>query len=929
MYNGDIVLIRIQPRLTFAVIQIMKKKLLSLFALLLSLLSAQSQDLAQLKQNLDWQVYNYPQEKIHVMTDKPYYITGDTVWLRAFVVNAVNHQPVDASKFVYVELISPMDEVSMRIKLKERDGVFKGFLPLDPTKVAEGEYTLTAYTYFMQNQGEQYFFKKKVKITSSFAIKRKIEHQFEWKNQGRDNESLKINLRYLDTETNEPCPYNSFSFTLPNGKITDWEGGKRNLSIEVDHKDLNGGAVFVQYGNYGKYITFPPSSTTTYDVTFYPEGGYLVPGHENHMTFKAMDSNGKSIDVTGSIVDTGGNAVAQIKTVHDGMGLATFTPQTGITYKAQCNNDELGEKIFELPQVRSDATVLQAIHEGKTTKITAHGSQENSALIAVQQRGRLLATGFGNVTIYTDTLPAGVVQALLMNENGRMLSERLFFVTGKHAPIARLSSDRNEYDSRELVETSVDLSEFDDNIAGNFAVSVTDDRNIKADSTSSILTNLLLQSDLQGRINNPAWYFESGERSSQLDILMMTQGWRRYDVPHALVGRFVEPQFPIEQGQAMSGTIRTEWRNKLMENATIKVIAPNIRYAETTTSDENGRWFFDNLAFADSVRFVVQAESKKGSTLSNLKIDDDIFPQVSGIPLLKRVQKADVLDVFEVNYISNQKNRLQYVDGVANVLLDEIVVTKKKSKAPDNIYEYFSLRSLDYQFFEKRHIDSYETAIRYFPGIGRTSRGIYNIRNKNDIIGILVDGVPLESFTGQNAAGSVAGTRSNPNTTKMAKKWSRMQPVVSETSYDDTFNYLIQMYPFEIVKQIDFIPGYSGMAFGGGRYKGGILCITTKDGSEKVARKTDYTLKVVSPLGFQRAAEFYAPRYDTGNNGIGEGTDLRETLYWNPSIAIGSNKQARFNFYTNDAASTSYTITIEGVTQSGELIHAVKKITKK
>jgi hypothetical protein len=56
---------------------------------------------------------------------------------------------------------------------------------------------------------------------------------------------------------------------------------------------------------------------------------------------------------------------------------------------------------------------------------------------------------------------------------------------------------------------------------------------------------------------------------------------------------------------------------------------------------------------------------------------------------------------------------------------------------------------------------------------------------------------------------------------------------------------------------------------------------------------------------------------------------LRETLYWNPSIAIDGNKQAHFNFYTNGVANTSYTITVEGVTHSGELIHATKKITKK
>ena len=137
------------------------------------------------------------------------------------------------------------------------------------------------------------------------------------------------------------------------------------------------------------------------------------------------------------------------------------------------------------------------------------------------------------------------------------------------------------------------------------------------------------------------------------------------------------------------------------------------------------------------------------------------------------------------------------------------------------------------------------------------------------------------------------------------------------------------MCPFDIVKQIDYIRGAEALAFGGGAYKGGIVAITTKDGTELRKGRPDYTIKTFTPLGYQRPAEFYAPRYDTGNGGIGEGTDLRETIYWNPSIAIGTNKQARFNFYTGDAANTTYTITVEGVTQSGELIHAMKKITKK
>lgn len=887
------------------------KKTLSLIAISLCFIFGHAQDFAQLKQNLDWQVYNYPQEKIHVMTDKPYYITGDTVWLRAFVVNAVNHQPVDASKFVYVELLSPMNEVAMRIKIRERDGVFKGYLPLDPTRVAEGEYTLAAYTMFMQNQGEQYFFKKKVKITSSFAIKRKIEHEFEWKNEGKDNESLKINLRYLDAETEQPCPYNSFSYTLPNCKTTDWKGSDRNLSIEIDHKSLRDGAVFVQYGNYGKYITFPPSSRTTYDVSFYPEGGYLVPGFENRMTFKAINSNGKSIDITGNIVDSSGNTVASITTIHDGMGLAKFTPQAGISYQAICLNDDLGEKSFDLPQVRNDATVLQVSNEDKTVKIEAKGSQQSTAMIAAQQRGSLLATGFGSVTIETDTLPAGVVQALLMNENGRMLSERLFFVTGKQVPKAQLNSDQSSYDSRELVQASVDLSDFTfaDTIAGNFAVSVTDDRTIVPDTTMSILTELLLQSDLQGRINNPAWYFITPGRQQELDMLMMTQGWRRYDVPRSLIGRGVAPQFPIEQGQALSGTIRTEWRNKLMENAMVKVIAPRIRYADIATSDKNGRWEINNVVFPDSTKFIIQAVNKKGSSLSNLFIDKDAFPSLSILNFDRDLKKHEAEEnELNISYISNEKNRLQYVDGVASVLLDEIVVQRYKRSKPLTIYELVATHSRDYKFFEKRGISDFETALRYFTGIAITPNGLCSTRNRGELIGIVVDGTPLVGSEG-------------PSTTGLGQ--------IVATGSDDSFRMLKDMCPFDIVKQIDFIRGAEALAFGGGAYKGGIVAITTKDGTELRKGRPDYTIKTFKPLGYQRLAEFYAPRFDTGNGGIGEGTDLRETIYWNPSIAIGNNKLAHFNFYTGDAANTTYTITVEGVTQSGELIHVMKKITKK
>ena len=271
------------------------------------------------------------------------------------------------------------------------------------------------------------------------------------------------------------------------------------------------------------------------------------------------------------------------------------------------------------------------------------------------------------------------------------------------------------------------------------------------------------------------------------------------------------------------------------------------------------------------------------------------------------MKSSSFYEDLDVSYISNQKNRLQYIDGVANVLLDEVVVSKRKRKEFNSVYELFAERSMNYQFFDKRGISDYETALRYIAGIGVTPDYIYSMRNRNELVGIFVDGVPFEGYAGTSIS-SVGSLQS---------------------STDDSFRALKELYPFQIVKQIDYIRGGAAMAFGGGIYKGGIISITIKDGSEKSSSQKDLTLKTCVPLGYQRPAEFYAPRYDTGNGGLGEGTDLRETIYWNPSIAIDSNKQAHFNFYTNDAGNTSYTITVEGVTQSGELIHATKKITKK
>lgn len=92
------------------------------------------------------------QERIYIQTDKPYYAPGDTVWLRAHLIEAETNELANRSRFVYVELHDQQaDTLMQRMMIRsDEDGVFANALML-PKEIKGGVYTLVAYTQWMRN----------------------------------------------------------------------------------------------------------------------------------------------------------------------------------------------------------------------------------------------------------------------------------------------------------------------------------------------------------------------------------------------------------------------------------------------------------------------------------------------------------------------------------------------------------------------------------------------------------------------------------------------------------------------------------------------------------------------------------------------------------------------------------------------------------
>ena len=132
---------------------------------------------------------------------------------------------------------------------------------------------------------------------------------------------------------------------------------------------------------------------------------------------------------------------------------------------------------------------------------------------------------------------------------------------------------------------------------------------------------------------------------------------------------------------------------------------------------------------------------------------------------------------------------------------------------------------------------------------------------------------------------------------------------------------------YDNIASIAFVRGGASAVIGN-RAPGGTIIIKTKDGNSFAKiREHNPHIAIARPLGYQKAAEFYSPKYEPTERP--DGTDLRSTIYWNPCVRIGDDGKADFEFFTSDNPSTSYTIFIEGITDDGRIITGSSRIEVK
>ena len=675
-----------------------------------------------------------------------------------------------------------------------------------------------------------------------------------------------------------------------------------NKEIQVVNINKAYVEVFTQpdTANLEKWVSPQPSLK----LSFFPESGDLVAGIDSRVAIKIENYAMGLGDLTGRIEDISGNLVVPFKIFERGYGLASFTPKAGEEYVAKLDNDP---KLYPLPEVKDNGYNITVFNKAEELSLILSSSSKaglSGGALLIHSRGKVVFHEKLNKVISNShvlqfdpkEIPGGVTHITFFDQYGVPRSERLIFVDN-HSSESVIRSDKKSYNIREKVE--LNLAMIDKGIKSyDCSVSVVDKSSIPGTSSDNIKSWMLLNSDLRGKIIDPTYYFEQSDDNKRLyllDLVMMTHGWRRFtweDMSKPNV--FQELQYEKEDGLYIKGYTGRLLRKKVPVRSKVRLnlLDNELTHGEVIT-EEDGRFSFGPLVFADSVTAVIQArkykeESEKDFLEENNKININLdHNQTLGLKKFDFIENKTFDYASYNSFVASNKYNQFVKDQYAALRVDlseVVLVGKKKSKEAeyDKIVTEKSLYSNPTNRIvvdeKARTVNrSVFDMLRNVPGVivnEYTEEPTVTIRNLPSGL-CLIDGVPVE--------------------------------------YE-----ALRFLNANDVMFIDVLKGASAAIYGS-RVGGGVVAVYTRtDAVSYESIRESGILKIVIG-GFDKNRQFYSPDYSKDVSSVYV-PDARTTLYWNPYVVLTSTVDTPLSFFTGDNKG-DYLVVLEGLSDVGDPIY--------
>ncbi len=658
----------------------------------------------------------------------------------------------------------------------------------------------------------------------------------------------------------------------------------------------------------------------TVSLQFFPEGGDLIEGTKNTIAFKSNYNNGIPFEINGVLKkQETGEVMLPIKSVHDGMGRFDIDIQPNEKYYAEWQDNKGATQQTYLPNAKPEGISLKMVLQkdrliynivnklpGDSLHVLMYMYQKVFYKTDIAVTAALPYTGF----VPTNTLPTGTMQLTVFDANWQPLAERIAFINNNNYTAA-VTLTNKEVSTQKRGKHIIEI-EAGDTIPANMSLSITDAGLNNEKTSSSIITNLLLSGDIKGYIHDPAYYFTNhtnDELKSNMDLVMLTHGWRRYNWNNMLVQKMPNTYYSADNYLSTYGQISKDVMAKITKEENINLIVK--------TKDSTNNFY---SLWPDSTGFLKQAGLIFYDTAKVL------------FSFNKNKNWNTQMAFSSSNFTLSQPYT---ISGYNRFLLRDTTGTTLNQAA--SLFNYYNSKKDNQPFSSEKTLQGvvvksnslrnwkndpiYKLDQKYTTGLFSSGANSYSFdvmrdemaASKFDIYNYMMGKVP--GITIKNSSGEKSFVINRGNETLPVLLF-----VNERISDNDEFVRL----NLEDIAYIKVVSNYVGERNSAGLY-GPAISVYLKKGEDLIDRRPkDTDLKYVLIAGYSPIKEFYEPDYSQNNTAIGY--DTRTTLLWRPYILTNAaNHKIPITFYNTDF-SLKLRIVLEGINAEGKMIHIEKII---
>lgn len=488
--------------------------------------------------------------RMYVQTDKPLYKPGETIWFRAWDLNA--RFLVAQNQYITCQLVSPKGAVVLEKMVNTQDGVVTNDFEI-PAEVQGGEYLLRLNSVMGTVE------EKPVIVSTYEAPRLKKKLEFVRKAYGAgDTVSATLELK---RPTGEPLKNKAITAAirldgvdLPSVKANTNNDGGALVKFALPSSISTGDGlltILVEDGGVTESISKRiPIIVDKMQLSFFPEGGQLVEGLAGRVYFEAKNPLGKPADVEGNILDDKNNVVATFKSHKEGLGRVAFTPATGRQYRAEITKPLGIKEKYDLPVVMKDGCVLRSYDDLdgqlEALRVSVQCNKSQKVLVVAAMRDQVLDAGTYQIEAGKPTVvylkpekaellrAQGIARITVFDESKQPLAERLVYRQRRSLLDVKVTAAKDQYGPRDQVVLNIETKDPQGKpVPADLALSVVDDTVISFadDKTGHMLSRVFLENEVPGKVEEPNNYFDLTDDKSALamDLLMGTRGYTRFD----------------------------------------------------------------------------------------------------------------------------------------------------------------------------------------------------------------------------------------------------------------------------------------------------------------------------------------------------------------------------------------------------------------